>query len=453
MLKQGTQVFFIGIKGVAMANLAVILKKMGLKVKGADTDEEFITDNLLARYKIEYFTGFDKENLPPLTDLIVYSAAHKGINNPLAKEGKKRGIRILSQAKLIGEMSKQFNKVIAVCGCHGKTTTSSLLVYALKNLGKKPSYLVGAPDFNGFPGGDLGEKDYFVVEADEYGVNPPLDKTPKFSFLNPDYTICTNIDFDHPDVYKSLKETKDAFLNFFKKESKLFFCSDDANLMEVAKKLPREKYLTFGPSERDDFNLNKENFSLSIPGAKNRLNAGGVILVLLNLGFDLDDIKKAIIGFTGAKRRFEKIYHDDTFSLYDDYAHHPAEIKATIMAAKEKFPGKRIIIVFQPHTYSRTALFLAEFADSLSMSDFSYVLPIFASAREQSSDFKISSQDIEKEARAAGKTNVLSVETNQDLLDDLRSRFQKNDVIITMGAGDVYKLSDDIIRTISKRKA
>jgi len=451
MLEQTNQVFFIGIKGAAMANLSVIFKKMGKKVIGADLEEKFITDKLLSGNQIKYFIGFDKNNLSEQTDLIIYSAAHGGTNNPIALEGKKRGIRVVSQAEVIGWLAKQFKKTIAVCGCHGKTTTSSLLVYALKKLGKKPSYLIGVSDFDGLPGGDYAEKDFFIIEADEYGINPPLDKTPKFNFLNPDYIICTNIDFDHPDVYKDLEETKKAFYGFLKKGKKLFVCFDDENLIDVVKKIPREKYLTFGYGEKADFNINKEKFILSIPGVKNKSNAGGVILCLLSLGFSLDQIKDAIRGFTGAKRRFEKIYSDDNFSLFDDYAHHPNEIKATIMAAREKFFNKRIILIFQPHTYSRTASLLNQFAKSLSLADLSFVLPIFASAREISSDFKISSMDIEKQAKKEGNDNVISIDNKAVLLERLRISVRRDDVIITMGAGDVYKLSDGIIRIVKSK--
>ncbi len=452
MLKEAKKVFIIGIKGAAMSNLAVILQKMGKQVTGADLSEEFITDKLLEVNKISYFTDFDKKNLSLDTDLIIYSAAHQGVSNPIAIEGKKRKIKVLSQAEVIGELSGYFKKTIAVCGCHGKTTTSALLVYALKKLGGRPSYLIGAPYFNDFPGGDLDGLDLFIIEADEYGVNPPFDKTPKFNFLKPDYIICNNIDFDHPDVYKNLDETKQIFLQFLQKGNKLFLCADDLNLMDVAKNLEKDKYRTFGYDINSDFNIDKEKFGLSIPGKKNKSNAAGVIICLLSLGYKIEEIKQVISGFTGAKRRFEKIYIDNNFSLYDDYAHHPNEIKATISAAREKFAGKRIIIIFQPHTYSRTLSLLTPFADSLALADISYVLPIFASAREKSSDYKISSRDIENQAKKKGRKNIISIADKQELLKRLRTNFQKGDIIMTMGAGDVYKLSGEIIETLKVKQ-
>ena len=196
MLEQSKNIFFLGIKGVAMANLAVILKKMGKNVTGCDIEEEFITDKLLKDNKIDWTVGFDQDNIPKETDLIVYSAAHGGTNNPLIVEAIKNKVNVISQAQLLGELMDEFENKIAVCGCHGKTTTSSLLVYALNKLKQRPSYLVGVPFLLDIQG-EIFRKKYFVVEADEYGVNPPTDKTPKFNLLNPNYIIATNIDFDH----------------------------------------------------------------------------------------------------------------------------------------------------------------------------------------------------------------------------------------------------------------
>ena len=195
-----------------MANLAVILKKLGKDVTGSDVSEEFITDELLKKNKIAWQSGFNPGSLPGNTDLVIYSAAHRGLLNPQIQQAKKRNIPVISQAEFQAKLLDRFKTKIAVCGCHGKTTTSSLLSYALIKLGVNPSYMIGSPSFDGYPGGDYNGSGYFVIEADEYGVDPPRDKTPKFHFLNPNYILCTNIDFDHPDVYKNLDEVKKAYL-------------------------------------------------------------------------------------------------------------------------------------------------------------------------------------------------------------------------------------------------
>jgi len=457
-LQQSKKIFFLGIKGVAMANLAVILKKMGKNVTGCDFQEEFITDKLLTDNSISWKIGFDLVNLPKDTDLIVYSAAHGGTGNPLVIEAKNRKVNIISQAKLIGEMMEEFENRIAVCGCHGKTTTSSMLVYALNKLKQKPSYLVGVPFFSGNQGGDFNDKKYFVVEADEYGVNPPIDKTPKFNLLDPNQIIATNIDFDHPDVYKDLEETKKAFRKFFSGK-KIIANIDDNNLLQCIDTL---KVKTYGESDKANFQIinikideegstfelkNVGKFRISLFGKHNISNATAVIVQLLEFGFKAREIGEAIADFTGAERRFEKIYFNNNIYLFDDYAHHPAEITATIKAAKNRFDNRRIIVLFQPHTYSRTSNLLEQFKKSLSLADIGFVLPIFASARENSSQFNVSSKDI-----VIGSKNLNYVESNDRMLNQLEKVLKEGDVIFTMGAGDIYKLKEKIIKIIDHRE-
>jgi UDP-N-acetylmuramate--alanine ligase len=354
---------------------------------------------------------------------------------------------------------KQFKIKIAVAGCHGKTTTSSLLVYALTKLKASPSYLVGTPFLNGYEGADFQGKKYFVIEADEYGVNPPWDKTPKFHKLNPDLIIATNIDFDHPDVYRNIEETKAAFLKFFD-DKKLLLCGDDNNLMSLIGRLKKSRYKTYGFSATSDYRIVNPRvvgeysefemkgigrFKINLFGKSNIGNAAAAIVMLTRLGFKAKAIADALPGFYGAERRFERIYFKNNIYLYDDYAHHPTEIISTIEAARDRFKNRKIIVIFQPHTYSRTAFLLKEFTESLIRADLSLILPIFASARESKYEFEITSSDIVKGTKA---DNLLQFKNSVDLIDKLKTVLQKGDVIFTMGAGDVYKLKADIIKII-----
>lgn len=446
------KIFFLGIKGVAMANLAVIFKKMGKDVFGVDEKNQYITDKLLKEQKIKYIENFNEENLEIDTDLVVYSAAHGGINNPLIKLAKQRKISLISQSELIGELMNDFKIKIAVSGCHGKTTTSSFLAYALSRLNKKPSYLVGVPYFDSMIGGDYQKNDYFVVEADEYGINPPIDKTPKFLKLSPDWIICTNIDFDHPDVYKDIEETKEVFKKFFDKKN-LILCIDDINLRQIIPYLKNKKIITYGFSKNADykitdfkttksktiFKLNNYLYKISHFGKHNVLNASSVIIMLYQLGFSYNQIKKAIVNFKGAQRRLNLLYQGN-FYLFDDYGHHPSEIKATIEALKLRFKNKRIHLIFQPHTYSRTLRLLNEFKKSLSMADFGFILPIFPSARENNINYNISSKDI-----VNGIDNLKYIENEKELLKLLFKNLKKDDIVLLIGAGDVYKLGKKII--------
>ena len=262
-------------------------------------------------------------------------------------------------------------------------------------------------------------------------------------------------------------------MKFFKSGQLLFLCADDENLMDVAENLSRRKYITFGYSKQSDiriedseinkkgsfFNLEmeskgskitnpsgwKQRFRISLFGEKNVTNAAGVIAFLLNQGFPSNEIGRAIVDFTGAKRRFEKIFQKNNIYLFDDYAHHPKEIETTINAAQARFPNQRLIIIFQPHTYSRTQALLNNFAKSLSLADLAYILPIFPSAREDQSKFTVRSVDIVKSISA---NHLIAVSDKQDLINGLNRNLRQGDVVFTMGAGNVYKLSKEIIKLI-----
>ncbi len=473
MLENYNSIFFVGIKGVAMANLARIFQQMGKTVTGSDVEESFITDEELKTANIEIIYSFDPAKLPEDIDLVIYSAAHKGTLNPQVQEAKIRGIAIKHQAEIVGELTKEFNTSVAVAGCHGKTTTASLLAFALSDLGKKPSYLVGVSTFNDKYGGEYVDKNYFVVEADEYGLNPPADITPKFNFIYPTYAIITNIDFDHPDVYKDIDETKKAFETFLEnvpaEKNRIIAWGDDKNIQDILAKLPPERFITYGKSETCDVQvveieptptgtkfqikinskLNAFNnllFDIAIFGEKNVLNATAVITLLIELGLSPTQINNSISDFNGAKRRFELKQQIGETYLFDDYAHHPEEIDATIAAARMRFPNKKIKVIFQPHTYSRTSVLQQEFVNTLSRADETFLLPVFGSAREQKSVDSVESEHLVNLAKKQGIETIHSFTSKEELLKNLN--IQPGDVVFTMGAGDVYKLEEEITKLL-----
>lgn len=458
--------FIVGIKGVAMCHIAVILKKMGKTVTGADIADSFITDEVLSQNDIPCQVGFEPGALPPDTEVVIYSAAHGGIDNPIVLIAQEKGIRVVSQADFLGNLISKFNISIAVCGTHGKTTTSSLLAYALIKLGAKPSYMIGSSTFSAgdetFIGGDYNGADYFVIEADEYGVNPPKDKTPKFHKLIPSQALCLNVDYDHPDMYENVEAVAEAFKTFLAHvQTRVIYCQDDVNTAMVAATLPQDKAEGYGLSPQAEYRIKHyelragkpaftlendietvENIELALYGEKNVLNAAGVIAVLLNLGFAPAEIKAAVKDFTGPKRRMEIKFEKNGTTLVDDYAHHPQEIEATVSALRARFPGKRLILIFQPHTFSRTQKLLKEFTTALSSADTAFVLPIFASARESRADATISSGQL------GNGTTVFSISDNAAVLEKLKGFIKGGEVIVTMGAGDVYKLDTDIIEVV-----
>lgn len=476
MVSQYTNIFIVGIKGVAMANIARILVQLGKNVSGSDVSEEFITDQELQ--DITIVSSFEADALPQETDLVIYSAAHSGLQNKQVQEALSRNITVIHQAEFIGQLLTLYRTSVAIAGCHGKTTTSSLLAYALKKLGVRPGFLVGVSEFNGIPGGDVGKNDYFVFEADEYAMNPPLDKTPKFHKFHPTHALITNIDFDHPDVFDNIGQTEQAFEVFLKQvksqgeytKPHIVLCSEDQQVKKVASSLVRDTYITYGFAQESDVIVSQlttieegmkftvkstlleinDEFTISLYGEKNVLNAVGAISLLRLLGFSLSQIQIAIESFTGAKRRFEFVYCEDDTYVFDDYAHHPQEIESTIQAARVRFPDRRIVIIFQPHTFTRTQSLQKEFVHALSNADLSIIAPIFGSAREIISDGAITSVDLEVLAHEENSNNIKGYNATEDLIRSLSHHIQKKDVIFTMGAGDIYKLAKPLREIIKK---
>lgn len=462
MFDKITYVFIVGIKGVAMSGIARILSEMKILVAGSDTDESQITDTMFEGSDVQVFRSFDPTLLPSVADLVIFSAAHGGDSNPQVQEAKRRGIPTMNQAEFLSNLQKEFRTNIAICGCHGKTTTSSITAYLMNKMNLQMSYLVGAPSFADMSGAHYGGKDYFVIEADEYGVNPPVDKTPKFLSLSPDYILATNIDYDHPDVYDSLDATKAVFKRFFKKleggTKRIIVCSDDVNLMDVMKEFSPDQYKTYGMGEdaymqitnikaedgHTKFELTCDGqylgeFETTLSGNKNVLNITGAITLLLELGFSIVQIQKVLPDFTGAKRRLELVGTVGEMILLDDYGHHPEEIRATIQAVKSRYPEHRVLVIFQPHTFSRTAMFKDEFVNALSLADLAFITPIFASARE--SGGTITQGELVELAERKGHMNIKPF----DGFADLASVLQARDVVVMMGAGDIYKLKNGII--------
>lgn len=459
--------FFIGIKGVAQANLAIILKKQGQIVSGWDTQEEFITDETLKSQDIPIITE-KITNLPVNVSVVIYSASHGGKNNPLVKDAQNKNIKIMHQSELIAEILKDFETTIGVTGCHGKTTTSGLLAYCLSRLSKNSAHLVGVSKFNDINGGDYRGNKYFTFEADEYALDPPNDKTPKFLKTIPKKAIITNIDFDHPDVYKDIDEVKNAYYEFMSRvletqDSLLVLNYEDLNLRNFAE--THKNTITYGKNAESDlyyenfmsfeeyaefslsshyFGFENKKVKLQIFGEHNASNATGVFAMLLYLGFQIDEIIKVIGEYTGPERRMQLVFKKNNSLLFDDYGHHPTEIDATLKALKHRFPSKKIIVIFQPHTYSRTLALKHMFAESLSVADEVILMPIFASAREDKTQFNVSSKDIVSEGKKINKHNFRVANTKKEFEGLLKEATKNESIIVTMGAGDVYKLKHKI---------
>ncbi|AST92886.1 MULTISPECIES: UDP-N-acetylmuramate--L-alanine ligase [Sutcliffiella] len=420
---------FVGIKGTGMSALAHILHDMKLKVQGSDLEKRFFTQIGLEQKGIKILP-FAKENIQRGMTVIAGNAfadTHEEI-----EAAHELGIPVIRYHKFLGQFMEKFTSV-AVTGAHGKTSTTGLLAHVIQ--GAKPtSYLIG-------DGSGKGEEDseYFAFEACEYRRH--------FLAYHPDYCIMTNIDFDHPDYFQNVDDVFNAFQEMALKVKKgIIACGDDEHLQKIQAKVP---VIYYGFGEENDFQARSiekstagtefdvfvrnnyyATFKIVGYGDHNILNALAVIAICHYEGVSEEIIQDRLLTFEGVKRRFSEKKKENQV-LIDDYAHHPTEIRATIEAAKQKYPERDIVAVFQPHTYTRTQTFLQEFADTLNLADHVYLCDIFGSARENHG--KLTIQDLKEKVN---NSHVID-ETNVEAL-----KAHENGVIIFMGAGDIQKYQE-----------
>lgn len=445
----------VGIQGVGMSAVALILSDMGKSVTGSDSGEEYMTASFLVQRNIRLNNSFKQKHVQ-LAECVIYTGAHNGIKNTEVQEAIQKGIPVYSLAQFVGELTNM-QQTISICGCHGKTTTTALAVIAAEALDRPVSHFVGGPGFGKYGPGAWKESGLFVVESDEYVADPISDRVPRLAYLHPFAILCTNIDFDHPDIYSSLKEIEDVYCDFFRKlpvNNALVICGDDARLIAVAKR-SGHSFVSYGISHGNDFvlkgtflsskQLDEEiHISSGLIGQHNLLNAAGVIALYQTLGYDTEPLAVAFQKFSGVRRRQEVVFQNDRIVLMDDYGHHPAEIKATISAVRDTFPNHYIAVLFQPHTFSRTLSLKDDFVDALSTADSAFILPIFGSARESVTESTISSEDLIRSAHKKGYLNIEMVNSDKEITANYQLLATNNSrlVVVTMGAGDVYKKMD-----------
>lgn len=453
MLGKVKSIHFIGIGGIGMSGMAELLINLGYSISGSDlkqSDRTVHLQSIGAKINI----GHSKNNIQN-TDLAVYSSAVNE-NNCEIVESKNKKIPVIKRAEMLGELLKTKDNSIAISGTHGKTTTTSILGTMLDEIGLKPTIVVGGIVKGIKSNSLLGDGDIIIVEADEY------DKT--LLSLKPSMSIVTNIDYEHIDIYPSLDSLKETFIKFI--NSTPFFgvniiYYDDLNIKSIIPRIKRP-YLTYGKSPNCDikyanptFNKSSSMFDLSIynkdygkvelnvPGEHNILNSLAAIGIALELDIPIDQIISSISKYNGVERRFEiKHKTKNNITIVDDYAHHPSEIDATISAAKNGWEINKLIVVFQPHLYSRTKNFFKEFAMALSKSDVVILTDIYP-AREKPIE-GISSKII--------LDNLDGVDSyildKEDICNKISSISKKNDMVIVMGAGDIKSITSDIYKKI-----
>ncbi|MBQ8032218.1 MAG: UDP-N-acetylmuramate--L-alanine ligase [Butyrivibrio sp.] len=456
--KNPVHVYFIGIGGISMSGLAQILIQEGFKISGSDSKESAMTRALESQQvKINY--GQRAENIASADkiDVVVFTAAVHP-DNPEFAAAKEAGIPMLTRAELLGQIMKQYDLPVAISGTHGKTTTTSMVSKILLEADTDPTLSIGGI-FKDIGGNiRVGKSQYFVTEACEY-TNSFLSFFPKIS-------VISNIDADHLDFFKDLDDIRHSFRKFAEllpADGTLVISGDINNVDEITHDLPCT-IVTYGSSDSFDYYptdivyddhgnpsftahlpMGKElKIKLAVPGIHNVYNALAAIAVSTVLNIEDEHITTGLSLFGGTSRRFEYKGEISGVTIIDDYAHHPTEIKATLTAA-QNYPHEKIWCVFQPHTYTRTKALLDEFAQALSIADHVVLADIYA-AREKD-DLGISSRTLANKIVSLGhECNYFPTTTNFNEIEKfLLQNCTKGDLLITMGAGDVVKIGDELL--------
>ncbi len=456
MLDRRERIHFVGIGGAGMAPMAEIMLRMGYAISGSDR-EKSATSEQLEGLGIAIQYGHDP-HLVKDADIVVYSSAISQIN-PELTYANDHGIRIMKRAAMLGDLMRT-KFCVAVSGTHGKTTTTSMIGKIMHDLGRDPTVLIGghAKDFGS--NARAGSGDTMVVEADEY------DRS--FLRMHPTVAVITNIEADHLDIYKDLDDIKAAFAEFADKVpfyGTVVACIDDGNVRFLATKLSA-RVVTCGLAEAADYRavnvacvkgcvsfdvINKGEslgrVELKVPGIHNVKNAIAAVAAACETGADFADVAKSLAKFSGVKRRFELAGVKNGITVIDDYAHHPSEIAATLSAARDcKF--ERVVAVFQPHLYSRTRDFLADFADVLSRADEVVVCEVYA-ARENPID-GVSGLSIIDMMRKSGHKSCRFIEAVKDVPEALVPSLSSGDCVLFMGAGDIWKQAERLLERIGQ---
>lgn len=447
-------VHFIGIGGISMSGLAEILLSRKFPVSGSDSHESALTDQLAAQGAVVHYPQM-AENITDDIDVVVYTAAIHP-DNPEFRAAQEKNLPMLTRAQLLGEIMRNYKEAINVSGTHGKTTTTSMITEILLEAHKDPTVSVGGmlKDI----GGNIrvGGQETFVVEACEY--------TNSFLSFFPTIEVILNVEADHLDFFKDIDDIRHSFKLFAEKlpEDGLLVINKDIKHSEYFTQALKCRVVTFGHEKDADYTANFISYDkfahpsytlfykgeelaqveLGVTGEHNIYNSLAAVAVARSLDIPMEVILRGLKHFTGTDRRFQKKGSVNGFTIIDDYAHHPQEIAATIEAAK-KYPHRKLWIVFQPHTYSRTAALLDDFAGALSQADEIVLADIYA-AREKNT-IGISSDDLRKHMLEQN-TNVYYIPKFEDIEDFLLQHVEEGDVLITMGAGDIYKVGDDLLK-------
>ncbi len=471
----GVTVHMTGIKGSGMVALAQILHERGARIRGTDTAERFYTDEILEGLGIEVIEAFDAANILPETQLLVYSSAYNPDTHPELTAARERSIPRYTYTEALGRLSERCDAT-AIAGVHGKSTSTALAGVLARAIGIPATVVVGSmvPDFGNRAASVEGDR-HFIAETCEYRRN--------FLSFHPDRIMVTGIEADHLDYFRDYNDIFAAFVEYAERLSTggtLIYCCDDEGARELASRIavtrPDIHRVAYGfhasgryavtgcetveGSLRFTLSGFDRVFSLRVPGHHNAVNAAGVLAVIEHIlridgersltGSVLESVVTALSSFRGLKRRSEVVGTVDDILVLDDYAHHPSAIEAELTALREFYPGRRLVVDFMSHTYSRTAALLEDFAEALSGVDALFLHRIYASARE-SYDGSITGRSLEEAVRRRGTVErVVYVEDPLQARELVIDELKPGDIFLTMGAGDNWQLGRAVLTALTE---
>ena len=445
-------IHFIGIGGIGMSGLAQVMKTMGFNVQGSDLNVNKNTDNC-KKLGIKILKGHSKKNILNATIVVKSSAIKK--NNIELSHSKKKKLPHYDRIEMLANIIDLKKKII-VTGSHGKTTTTSLVAKIISTARLDPTIINGGVINSLKNNAKLGRGEWAIVEADESDGS--------FLKVPINYSIVTNIDKEHLDFYKSLNNLIKAFITFIEKTppiGKSFLCLDDPCIKKILNNLQTKNYYTYGFDKKANYQiynprysigytkfdlkikntgsqkLHVKNISLKLIGKYNVLNATAAIALCLSIGLKIKIIKHALNNFSGVQRRLTKVFNKNKVEFYDDYAHHPTEIKSVLEAIRQVAPKRKIITIFQPHRYSRVKTLNLEFAHSFKNSDLTILCPVYAAGEPV--DKKYDNIKFAKLISKFSKTQVIIIKDEFDIIKYFKKNLINNEIVIGMGAGSISK--------------
>jgi len=449
-------IHLVGIGGIGMSGIAEVLLNLGYSVSGSDIRRTEVTDNL-SNLGGKIFLGHSPQNVEG-ADVVVFSSAVKG-DNPEIAEAREKTIPVIPRAEMLAELMR-LKYGIAIAGAHGKTTTTNMIGSILTRGGLDPTVVIGGRlNIWGGSNARLGNGDFLVAEADESDGS--------FLALSPSMAVVTNIDYEHIDFYHSMDNLRKTFVDFINKipfYGRAIICVDDKEVRGLIPKLTKS-YLTYGLNPQSDIRASEISkgglntsfvvtvknrivgrIAISIPGDHNVLNALAAVGVGLELDLDFECIREGLKDLGGLKRRFEIKDERDGILFLDDYGHHPTEILATLSAAKECWPDRRLVVVFQPHRYTRTRDLYDKFVTSFNQADLLIITTLYGAGEEPIPG--VDSRSLYQGIRDHGHRAIHFCPCKEDIISLLLNEMRPGDLVLTLGAGDIHVVGTELLKRI-----